>query len=221
MLSERKHNFQNLINTKGIIMNFKEFTEEIKIALKEKLNRDDICIYSETALKNNHTLLPGLLIEAAGSNIMYTIPLKEYYEELKEGVSIQKIAAEMAHFYQSIDSYEIAQLGNFDQLREKVIYRIVNQEKNQVFLRSVPYMPYLDLAITFHVLIDNNASGCATLTISNRHLKYWGIDSSELYPLAHANTKRLFPSVINPFVDLIRFPEIMNENEPFRSFLYL
>ena len=104
MLSERKHNFQNLINTKGIIMNFKEFTEEIKIALKEKLNRDDICIYSETALKNNHTLLPGLLIEAAGSNIMYTIPLKEYYEELKEGVSIQKIAAEMAHFYQSIDS---------------------------------------------------------------------------------------------------------------------
>ena len=72
---------------------------------------------------------------------MYTIPLKEYYEELKEGVSIQKIAAEMAHFYQSIDSYEIAQLGNFDQLREKVIYRIVNQEKKQVFLRSVPYMP--------------------------------------------------------------------------------
>ena len=200
-------------------MNFKEFTEEIKIALKEKLNRDDICIYSETALKNNHTLLPGLLIEAAGSNIMYTIPLKEYYEELKEGVSIQKIAAEMAHFYQSIDSYEIAQLGNFDQLREKVIYRIVNREKNQVFLRSVPYMPYLDLAITFHVLIDNNASGCAALTISNRHLKYWGIDSSELYPLAHANTKRLFPSVINPFVDLIRFPEINSENEPFRSFL--
>ena len=64
-------------------MNFEEFTEEIKIALKEKLNRDDICIYSETALKNNHTLLPGLLIEAAGSNIMYTIPLKEYYEEFK------------------------------------------------------------------------------------------------------------------------------------------
>src|SRR5699024_6462430 len=172
-------------------MNFEEFTEEIKIALKEKLNRDDICIYSETALKNNHTLLPGLLIEAAGSNIMYTIPLKEYYEELKEGVSIQEIAEEMAHFYQSIDSYNIAQLGNFDQLREKVIYRIVNREKNQVFLRSVPYMPYLDLAITFHVVIDNNASGCAALTISNRHLKYWGIDSSELYPLAHVNTKRL------------------------------
>lgn len=30
-------------------MIFKEFTEAIKIALKEKLNRDDICIYSETA----------------------------------------------------------------------------------------------------------------------------------------------------------------------------
>ena len=148
MLSERKHDFQNQINTKGIIMNFKEFTEAIKIALKEKLNRDDICIYSETALKNNHTLLPGLLIEVAESNIIYTIPLKEYYEELKEGVSIQEIAEEMAHFYQSIDSYNIAQLGNFDQLREKVIYRIVNREKNQVFLRSVPYMPYLDLAIT-------------------------------------------------------------------------
>ena len=199
-------------------MNFKEFTEAIKIALKEKLNRDDICIYSETALKNNHTLLPGLLIEVAESNIIYTIPLKEYYEELKEGVSIQEIAEEMAHFYQSIDSYNIAQLGNFDQLREKVIYRIVNREKNQVFLRSVPYMPYLDLAITFHVVIDNNASGCAALTISNRHLKYWGIDSSELYPLAHVNTKCLFPSVINPFVDLIHFTEIMNENELFRSF---
>ena len=200
-------------------MNFEEFTEEIKIALKEKLNRDDICIYSETALKNNHTLLPGLLIEVAESNIIYTIPLKEYYEEFKEGVSIQEIAEEMAHFYQSIDSYNIAQLGNFDQLREKVIYRIVNREKNQVFLRSVPYMPYLDLAITFHLVIDNNASGCAALTISNRHLKYWGIDSSELYSLAHVNTKRLFPSVINPFVDLIHFTEIMNENEPFRSFL--
>ena len=189
-------------------MNFEEFTEEIKIALKEKLNRDDICIYSETALKNNHTLLPGLLIEVAESNIIYTIPLKEYYEEFKEGVSIQEIAEEMAHFYQSIDSYNIAQLGNFDQLREKVIYRIVNREKNQVFLRSVPYMPYLDLAITFHLVIDNNASGCAALTISNRHLKYWGIDSSELYSLAHVNTKRLFPSVINPFVDLIHFTEI-------------
>ncbi len=54
-------------------MNFKKFTEEIRIALKEKLNREDICIYSEIALKNNHTLLPGLIIEEKGSNILHSM----------------------------------------------------------------------------------------------------------------------------------------------------
>jgi phosphoribosylpyrophosphate synthetase len=73
VLVKNKHGFQNSINAKGIIMNFKKFTEEIRIALKEKLNREDICIYSEIALKNNHTLLPGLIIEEKGSNILHSM----------------------------------------------------------------------------------------------------------------------------------------------------
>lgn len=184
-------------------MNFKKFTEEIRIALKEKLNREDICIYSETAVKNSHTLLPGLIIEEKGSNILHSIPLKECYDRLKSGDSLSDIADEMADFYNHMHFGNTALLENFDELKGKIIYRLVNQKMNEVFLRSVPYMPFLDLAITFHILLETSEEGIASLAITNYHLNYWGIDAADLFSLAAQNTEQLLPSILKPYEDYI------------------
>ena len=39
----------------------------------------------------------------------------------------------------------------------------------------MPYVPYLDLAIVFHVLVDmkEDDSGIATMLVRNEHLEWW------------------------------------------------
>ena len=73
----------------------------------------------------------------------------------------------MADFYNHMHFRDPALFENFDNLKGKIIYRLVNQKMNEVFLRSVPYMPFLDLAITFHILLETSEEGIASLTITN------------------------------------------------------
>lgn len=67
-------------------------------------------------------------------------------------------------------------LYDYSQVKEKVIYRLVNYKSNEKMLRNVPYIVYLDLAIVFCVLLEVTKYGTATMAIRNDHLDLWGVE---------------------------------------------
>ena len=93
---------------------------------------------------------------------------------------------------------------DFNNLRNKVVLKLIQKEKNQELLKEVPYFEFLDLAVVFYILLDENQGGQMTALIHNCHMEQWGITAEELNHLAKKNTPVLFPPEIRTMEDAIR-----------------
>lgn len=85
---------------------------------------------------------------------------------------------------------------NFNKLKDKVAFKLIQREKNQEILKEVPYIEFLDLAVVFYLILDEHKGGQMTALIHNSHMEPWGAEKEELYCLAMKNTPILLPSEI-------------------------
>lgn len=174
----------------------KKFLEETVTEVEKKMGA---CyqVKTEHVLKNNGVELDSILIMKEGENIIPSIYLNDYYEEYRGGKTVEMIAREViAGYYQCMAGKDAfvpeldVSLSNF---KEKIFYRLVSFKENQKMMKNVPYIPFLDLAITFYCLVEKREEAIGTLQITNNLLKEWEIGKAELFKLAMENTPKLFP----------------------------
>ena len=58
-------------------------------------------------------------------------------------------------------NYAMRQLGeirDYEKVKQKILFRIINEETNKEYLENSVFVPFLDFAICFYLLIDNGAS---------------------------------------------------------------
>jgi hypothetical protein len=91
-----------------------------------------------------------------------------------------------------------------DTVKDKIYYRVVNYSKNKKLLENVPHKKFLDLAIIYYCLVNNNTDNIASIRITNDHMEKWGIDDNDLLELASENTPKLFPGVIRNMKDVLK-----------------
>ena len=202
-LSENEHfasfSFFMPEHGKGGLFFNKEFEMQVKTYLEENLGAD-VTVSTYTARKNNQTLCQGLLIEDASDGERFSaspvIYLDDFYSDLCNGSSFEEIAKTIYKLYRNAKQtgdFKLKDLTNFEELKEKIIYKLINLDMNKDLLDDIPYIPYLDLAIVFYCCIANTDEQTAGFLIHNSHLDLWGIQQNELYKYAHKNTCRLFP----------------------------
>lgn len=119
------------------------------------------------------------------------------------------------------------QRESFEEVRDRICYRLVGYERNRKSLERQPHIRKADLAITFHYLLNplgknktvtatNSGAGngrypgggyaedCFTdggfacRNIGDRLLESWGKSITDLYQAAMRNTPVLFPAFIRP-----------------------
>lgn len=186
-------------------MDYKEFVETVEKNVRENMETN-IRVSIRSVKKNNGTERCGLLIEDDSTNIAPTIYLEEYYQQFLGGKGIDKIAKEVVRLYEELKvdrPWDEQKLGEYDKIKEKVIYRLIGREANEELLRDIPYVPYLDLAIIFCVLLDAGDYGMATMMIRNRHLKLWHVTKEDVYHQARFNTWHELPGEFLTMSDLI------------------
>ena len=81
-------------------------------------------------------------------------------------------------------------------IRGRVIYRLVNYEKNKEILEDCPHIRLYDLAVTFRWVARIDDVGVSTSLITNKQVKEWGVSVNDLVLAARQNTPRLFPAQI-------------------------
>jgi len=112
---------------------------------------------------------------------------------------------------------EVVDVLNFDVVKEKIVVRLVNYEKNAEQLKDCPHKRYLDLAITFRYLAGKDAMGLASSLIGNKEFECWNIELEELYQMAMFNTMREFPWKVESLLKVVtscfgeRLPEHLRE----------
>lgn len=195
-------------------MNYQEFLFQVKLQLMKKLGSDhQVTIRSVT--KNNNLKLDALTILEPGRHIAPTIYLNPYYKELEQGtLSFEQILSQILAFHREyMPSVPINPdfFSDFDSVKDHVAYKLIHYRRNQEVLKTIPHIPYLDLAICFYCAVQTGPKSQATVLIHNEHLKMWNIDESTLYETARANTPKLFPHTLtgmNTFMEQFDDPSL-------------
>lgn len=179
-----------------------KFIERLLEVLRDRVdNRMELSVY--TAVKNNGHERKGITFSEEGRNVSPTIYLEEYYERYRKGWSVEKIAEQVLEMHSKIVSnhnWGEKALYDYRDVKDRIIYKLVNQEKNRGLLAQVPHMKYLDLAALFYVLIDIDEPGgqMATMLVRNEHLAWWNVTAEEIQKQAEDNTERILPYEFNP-----------------------
>lgn len=178
-----------------IIMNkFEEFTQELVNKLESQL--DDVMITTQDVIKNNGLKLCGLQIKN-DKNIAPVIYIDDFYEQYNSGKSIDRICEDIkaAYFqHQPMNDFDASKITKFDDIKTEIVYELINFEKNSKLLQTIPYIPFLDLAIVFKIALSEFENVVGTILIHNSLLEMWGIGLDELYTYAKENTYKIYGS---------------------------
>ena len=159
-------------------MSYEKFVELLEKRLREALPEEwDICI--RTVIKNNGRERKGIVIREPGLNISPTIYLEGYFERYQRGYTLEEIGCQIKELYQHVKvthRWEGGFLTEYENVRSRIIYRVVNCRKNQDYLRGIPYVPFLDLAVIFFVMLNlDGEDKTAFMPVGEEHLRLWNV----------------------------------------------
>jgi len=201
-------------------MDFKEFmnkiTEHIKEYLPEAFQNANISIL-KTKVNNDNILLNGLSIKREDDLIVPNLYMDGLYKQYENGRSLESIMGYIAEKYTSGRSDKFNELeawfSNYEKVKERLILQVVNKDNNASLLERVPHkdLENMDLTTIYKVLLDSRWHGSGTIPVSNEHIKYWGINGTDLYQVALENTVCLCPAQIGNIEDVVS--ELMEGGE--------
>ena len=176
-------------------MDMEVFARKICTALKGRLG-DGYKVEVKETRKNNGVILHGLLVLPEGRNVAPTIYLEPFLEAYGSGTAFEAIVQRLLDICREEAMKGPVDMGffrSFEQVRDRICYRLIGRKGNEGLLKEIPYVEFLDLAICFYYAYQGDSLGDGTILIYNSHMELWGTCTAELLALAKRNTQRLFP----------------------------
>lgn len=204
-------------------MSYPDFKNELLTQIRREFSPDyDIRISS--ILKTNAVTLDSLMIYAPDCNLTPNIYLNYYYERYEKGLSFDAIFREILACYQKRRTdppFDVERFADFAYIRHHLVFRLLKQSDNQNLLLDIPHIDFLDLAIVFAILLEDQEGHHASVLIHKSHLKAWGNPTmQDLLAIAKFNTPRLLPYTFEPMEELLDqapAPEGKGQSDPLSS----
>ena len=184
---------------------YEQFKNELLISLKQLFGSEyDFEFY--TAKKNNSVEFDSLRIFVGKKEIHAGITICDYYITYENGKTISEISKEIFQLYDACwePSFQTTDSGHLaDELRSCLIFRLINRDKNQLLLEKVPYIPFFDLALTFHRLIQTKEGTMVTSCVTLEDCGSWHVEKEELFFFSLCNMPSLLPAQLHNIEDMI------------------
>lgn len=177
-------------------MNIKEFTDRMKTALSDALNKE---VRIVRPLKINGIRPYGLAVKEPDSNVSPTIYLEPFFERFLETDDWEQAVKDVLAFYQNAafaDSVDMEWFRDFGRIQKKLYYRLINYEANRELLAKIPHTRFLDLAKVYYVDCRIAEDKQGSFLVHYKHIRLWGIDENKLRETAEESTPGLYPAHI-------------------------
>lgn len=193
------------MNNKSI--NFKSFTQIMLSYLKERLG-ENYTVFAHNVKKNNGIELTGVVISRTGCNTSPTFYIDDIYHR---DITEEEIKREAERIYDQFQRAEVKEdldfsdFLDYQKVKEKVVVKLINAEKNKELLTEIPHKLFYDLAlVVYYPVQEVPFEGKAAILVYHTHRKQWGVDEEELLEEAVKNTPRLFPGKIESMARVMR-----------------
>ncbi len=186
-------------------MEYSEFLEHVRVK-SMPIAKDGGTVLINHVIKNNGCEFDGLVITEKDSRVSPTIYLNSYYDDYKGGREIEDIVNDIHRIYiENKDRITVNpnDFMDFDKIKSTIVYKLINYEKNEKLLESVPHKRMLDLAIVYYCLLIQDDDSNATALIYNKNMEKWNVTLEDIHDNAVRNTPRLLATRISPMSSLI------------------
>lgn len=186
-------------------MEINEFAEKVCNAVKKELGTG-YRVECKEVRKNNGVILHGLLVLGEERNVAPTIYLDTFLEAYEAGATFKSILQRLVEICREDmlkETVDMEFFRSFEQVRDRICYRLIGRKGNEELLEDIPYIEFLDLAICFYYAYHGDALGDGTILIHNSHLELWETCTAELFGLAKRNTQKLFPWVCSSLAEVL------------------
>ena len=172
----------------------REFAEMILNQVSENMGyRGEIVEIPNNNVENR----VGLALSEPGNKLSPIVMISDLYEEYKtegnENMLGPWCLKVKTRFLQQLEMQEdfpditkMLQQG-YPELKNHIQMKLINAAANEQHLKDIPWVPFLDLAITFRLALESNQDICVFTEITNSLLKIWNATSDELYQAALTN----------------------------------
>ncbi len=187
-------------------MTYQNFKQRILELMRQEFGGAAV-ISIQDVIKNNDTRLDGLTVFSEGCNVSPTIYLNDYYRQCEKGRGFPDIFQEILRIYRENipeSSIDLSFFTAYDKVKTRVVFKLINYERNRDLLSKIPHFRLLDLALVFNYLAKTDHSGIATILIQNSHLPFWNVTRDDLYSLAMENTPRLLRYDLRNMADVLK-----------------
>lgn len=194
----------------GQIMDIKEFQKKLIETINEKT--ENAVIEAKEVIGNNGVKRHGLVMKGT---TQYTNPViyidKEYerYSDEEEMDDIYDISQRIIQIYELSKNEDIGQeemvknINDWNWAKNKVMFTLVNTDKNKEVLKAVPSTPFLDLSYTYYIQLQNSNFENGNVRIKNEYLDRWDITLEELHKQAVKNLMKFTEEEMEPMVDVV------------------
>lgn len=206
-------------------MAFQSFIDDIINTIRPAFCADTE-FKEETILKNNGQKLKALIISEPGNNIFPTIYLEDYFSRFNDGESIDSISNDIISAYKHYKiegEIDVSCFRDFEKMKNRIVMRLVNKEKNGDLLINVPWVPFLDLAIIFTIYFETPSEIYAGTIIHNNHMEDWNTSVDELFELSKANSVKLLPCNLRSMPDFLNdmVGDVIVDNSDMKNYMYV
>ena len=199
-------------------MDYNTFLLKIENFLKDYYPHAEIKFNKIT--KNNGVVLDGVSILEHTSNINETIYLNRYYDAYTKGIhDLEEIEQSIVLLHEKSvipENIDFSFFRDFTEVKKSISFKLINLMMNKELLKEVPHIIYLDFAIVFYCMFNDDRIGKGTILIRNSHLEDWNISVQELYEIALKNSPSILPSTLIGMDDYLKKLNV-RRNLPFEE----
>jgi len=204
--------------TGSLIRDIREFRGEVTEGLKE-LCGPEYRVEERDVEKNNGITFYGISIAEKDETVAPTIYMEPFFREYERGtMTVIEAENEILRCYTkqkcSMD-LDITMFSDFEKVKDRLTFRLINSERNAGTLRDVPHRMYLDMALVYTVYIDDCGMMPGNVLIRDNLMNSWGVDEETLYRHASLNTPVIKKPVIKGLPEMLI--EILEEKEDSRE----
>lgn len=163
------------------------FDREIVEALEENFP-EGTEITMQTIVKPGNKEYVGIVVKDPKVNITPTIYLWDGYENEPVDEVVERVL-NMYDNYKTENNIDVSFITNWDEVKEKILIKLMNPETNEKYLKELVTVPYLDLVAVFYIPVITGENGSGNVTVQKNFLDIWDVTAEEVFAVAVENTR--------------------------------
>lgn len=199
-------------------LNYNEFIERVRkllsirlshsyeIVLKKVVKNNDVCRYGISAFPKEGN---------NGKKVSRIVYLEDFYQEYEDEqeYNLEGIVSEICSILTDFTSpgFNETDYTDIDKVKDKIIFELVNYEKNEKRLLDRPYIKIMDLAVIFAFVATDLGRDFGVVHITNEIAKQFGLTRDEIWEFAKVNTPKLLKADIMPMSSFVYDEKADNE----------